>query len=274
MPAQSDNETGTRFGIGARASARAATAQRADHAVEQLEHGVVAQRNRLRPAGGARGELHDRLARLDIPQPAQPRRLAPRAARSPPRRRSTRSTARARRRARAGSAARTRRPHSTRRTTPRSRRARSVPAPRRRGRRVPSTAAGRPSRRPTIATRRASVAFPSRYTTTSAGSPSMSSPSDAARGDPPGSVTARSRRAGAGRSPRAGGRSASGSAARRPSTCDCTTAPIASSWARQTPSEPSSHARSNAAQVSRSGTAQITIASVSEHIATRNAPMH
>ena len=96
--------------------------------------------------------------------------------------------------------------------------------------------------------------------TTSSASPSSSAPSD--------SLTARSRRAGAGRSPRVGGRSASGSTARRRATCAGDRRRARISRCRHRASAPRSHARSNAAHVARSGIAQITIASVSVAITT------
>ena len=66
MPAQSESDTGIRFGIGARFGsvgavlAGALAADRADHAVEQLEHAVVGEEHRLGPSGGPRRELDQR----------------------------------------------------------------------------------------------------------------------------------------------------------------------------------------------------------------------
>ena len=54
----------------------------------------------------------------------------------------------------------------------------------------------------------------------------------------------------------------------------CTSVPSATSRCRHCASAPRSHARSNAAHVARSGIAQITIASLSVAIITRNAPTH
>ena len=126
-------------------------------------------------------------------------------------------------------------------------------------------AAGR-SPRPGRAARRASSRLPCACTTTSSGSPSSSSASAGSQSD--------LGRAGAGRSSRVGGRCASGSAARRPSACAARRRPVATSSVRHAASVPSSHACSNAAHVGRSGSAQITIASVSLRIATRNAATH